>query len=158
MSATMRRPALAPGISPWVRALLLAVLLAAFGAMHTLGHADHGTGSGHGAGTRSGAPAHAVPGGHDGPAAHTVSGAAVEPVPVHAPETAAAPPELDPTSVCPTLTGPGLPLAGMAATAFAPCPGPVAPAATPKALRRVDPPSVAAGNRPLLSDLQVLRI
>ncbi|MFE6307279.1 hypothetical protein [Nocardiopsis sp. NPDC057823] len=159
MTATTQRPAFAPGLSPWVRALLLAVLLAAFGAMHTLGHADHGD-RGHGAAHAAPAAqaahgAHPAPAAHTAPVAHTLSGAHVEPVL----ETASsALPELDPTSVCPTLAGPGLPWAGLAATAFTPWPGPPAPAAATGALRGDDPPSVAAGKRPVLSDLQVFRI
>ncbi|MFL1377059.1 MULTISPECIES: hypothetical protein [unclassified Nocardiopsis] len=158
MIVPTQRPAFAPGVSPWVRVLLFTVLLTAFGTMHTLGHADHGDGHGGMYATPVGYTthvAHATPVVYTTPVAHAVSGAHVEPVP----ETvSAALPDLDPTSVCPTLAGPGLPLGGLAATAFTPWPGPPVSAAAAEVLRGEDPPSVAAGNRPLLSDIQVLRI
>lgn len=158
MIVPKQRPAFAPGVSPWVRVLLFTVLLTAFGTMHTLGHADHGGGHGDTYATPAAYTTSVVQATHvvyTTPVAHTVSGAHVEPVP----ETvSAALPELDPTSVCPTLAGPGLPLGGLAATAFAPWPGPPVSAAAADALRGDDPPSVAAGNRPLLSGIQVLRI
>ncbi len=162
MTATTQRTSAAPGPSPWVRVLLLAVLLTGFGAMHTLGHADHGA-SGHGAAAHAGTDG---PGAGDAPSpdarvgalAHTAHGPVVRAL-AHAVDTASdALPDLDPGSVCPVLTAPGPPPAGPAAAVPVPWSDPPAPAAALCALRRYDPPSVAAGNRPLLSDLQVLRI
>ncbi|MDT0328433.1 hypothetical protein [Nocardiopsis lambiniae] len=136
---TQRRPI--PGMPPWIRALLLTVLLLGFGTMHTLGHAAHG---------EDASAAHAGGG-------HAVSGATLEPVAHTAETTSGALPELDPSSVCPAMKGPGLPLSGLYVTAFASWPEP-APAVAVPVLRRGDPPSVRAGNRPCLSELQVLRI
>ncbi|MFE9242995.1 hypothetical protein [Nocardiopsis sp. NPDC006938] len=162
----------------WARALLIAVLLFGFAAMHTLGHLQH---DGH---APSGSPAiqlgqpvpapHAVPlyaETDDGRPSALPHVAEVAGTPwdhgdgapsgsAHAAMAASASapdlPELDPTSVCLTLGSFAVVLLGVAAIAFARWPGPPADPSTP--LRRAPLPPVPTPDQPSLARLQVLRV
>ncbi|GAA1090922.1 DUF6153 family protein [Nocardiopsis metallicus] len=132
--------------SALTRILLITVLLLGFGSMHTLGHVQHG--------------AHASSGAHSSGAhsagAHSAGSTYSTGAYSAAPESALSLPELDPTSVCPTLGAFVAVLLGVAPGAFLRWPGTPADTAGP-ALFPVRPP-FPAPDEPSLSRLQVLRV
>ncbi|MBE2997559.1 hypothetical protein IDM40_02405 [Nocardiopsis sp. HNM0947] len=131
----------------WLKLLLVPLLLFGFSAMHTLGHAE---GAGHG--------------GHLAAASDTGDGHSADPQPAGGHN--AAPwaeyaaqedlPDLDPTDMCPTLSGFTAVNPGAATTVVTPWPQ-APPGWTPQ-VRTFDPSGVQAENKPSLSSLQILRV
>lgn len=145
----------------WLRLLLTPLLLFGFSTMHTLGHAEdaghggHLSAASHAAGPSSGE--HAGNGGSgDGRSANAQPAGGHNAAPWAEYAAQEDLPDLDPTEMCPTLSGFAAVNPGAAATVVTAWPQ-APPRWTPQ-VRAFDPSGVEAENKPSLSCLQVLRV